>query len=74
METFNLKAAIEYQLKNCTLIKLMIISTLMTHFTDEAAQEALTDMPPRSEEVHVYITLYIPNSLTYIAAFLQILI
>lgn len=33
VEAFNLKAAIEYQLKNY-----------------EAAQEALTDMPPRSEE------------------------
>ncbi|CAB1350320.1 unnamed protein product [Coregonus sp. 'balchen'] len=33
IEGFNLKAAIEYQLKNC-----------------DAAQEALTDMPPRSEE------------------------
>lgn len=33
IEAFNLKAAIEYQLKNA-----------------EASKEALTDMPPRSEE------------------------
>jgi hypothetical protein len=33
------------------------------HFADEAAQEALTDMPPRSEEVH---HMYIPISLTCI--------
>ena len=58
VETFNLKAAIEYQLKNCTLLQLVIISAsifityMCITFTDEAAQEALTDMPPRSEEVH----------------------
>ena len=54
METFNLKAAIEYQLKNRMLLKVVIIISIYTivAFTDEAAQEALTDMPPRSEEVN----------------------
>ncbi|MEE6465853.1 hypothetical protein FKM82_006729 [Ascaphus truei] len=41
IEAFNLKAAIEYQLKNY-----------------EAAQEALTDMPPRSEEELDPVTLH----------------
>ncbi|XP_072336854.1 intraflagellar transport protein 70A isoform X4 [Scyliorhinus torazame] len=41
IEAFNLKAAIEYQLKN-----------------HEAAQEALTDMPPRSEEELDPVTLH----------------
>ncbi|XP_064406143.1 intraflagellar transport protein 70A-like [Halichondria panicea] len=41
VETFNLKAAIEYQLKNY-----------------EAAKEALTDMPPRSEEELDPVTLH----------------
>ncbi|XP_065337988.1 intraflagellar transport protein 70A [Cloeon dipterum] len=41
VEAFNLKAAIEYQLKNF-----------------EAAQEALTDMPPRSEEELDAVTLH----------------
>lgn len=41
VETFNLKSAIEYQLKNY-----------------EAAQEALTDMPPRSEEELDPVTLH----------------
>lgn len=41
VETFNLKAAIEYQLKNY-----------------EAAQEAITDMPPRSEEELDPVTLH----------------
>ncbi|XP_061417408.1 intraflagellar transport protein 70A-like isoform X1 [Lethenteron reissneri] len=41
VEAFNLKAAIEYQLKNF-----------------EAAQEALTDMPPRSEEELDPVTLH----------------
>ncbi|KAF4526277.1 hypothetical protein B566_EDAN010987 [Ephemera danica] len=41
VEAFNLKAAIEYQLKNV-----------------EAAQEALTDMPPRSEEELDAVTLH----------------
>ncbi|KAF7650021.1 hypothetical protein LDENG_00132350 [Lucifuga dentata] len=41
IEAFNLKAAIEYQLKNL-----------------EAAQEALTDMPPRSEEELDPVTLH----------------
>lgn len=41
VEAFNLKAAIEYQLKNFV-----------------AAQEALTDMPPRSEEEVDVITLH----------------
>ncbi|XP_053570279.1 tetratricopeptide repeat protein 30A [Bombina bombina] len=41
IEAFNLKAAIEYQLKNF-----------------EAAQEALTDMPPRSEEELDPVTLH----------------
>ncbi|XP_058796790.1 intraflagellar transport protein 70A [Phymastichus coffea] len=40
-EAFNLKAAIEYQLKNY-----------------EAAKEALTDMPPRSEEELDAVTLH----------------
>ncbi|XP_031785549.1 tetratricopeptide repeat protein 30A [Nasonia vitripennis] len=40
-EAFNLKAAIEYQLKNY-----------------EAAREALTDMPPRSEEELDAVTLH----------------
>ena len=54
METFNLKAAIEYQLKNRMLLKVVTIFSIYTivAFTDEAAQEALTDMPPRSEEVN----------------------
>ena len=54
METFNIKAAIEYQLKNCMLFKAVInfdILIIAITFTVEAAQEALTDMPPRSEEV-----------------------
>jgi len=41
VEAFNLKAAIDYQLKNF-----------------ESAQEALTDMPPRSEEELDAITLH----------------
>ncbi|KAM5280488.1 intraflagellar transport protein 70B-like [Ctenodactylus gundi] len=41
VEAFNLKAAIEYQLKN-----------------NEAAQEALTDMPPRAEEELDPVTLH----------------
>ncbi|XP_062507596.1 intraflagellar transport protein 70A-like [Corticium candelabrum] len=41
VEAFNLKAAIEYQLKNF-----------------EAAREALTDMPPRSEEELDSVTLH----------------
>ncbi|XP_063778454.1 intraflagellar transport protein 70A isoform X3 [Pseudophryne corroboree] len=41
IEAFNLKAAIEYQLKNY-----------------DAAQEALTDMPPRSEEELDPVTLH----------------
>ncbi|XP_069762887.1 intraflagellar transport protein 70A isoform X2 [Narcine bancroftii] len=41
IEAFNLKAAIEYQLKNY-----------------EAAKEALTDMPPRSEEELDPVTLH----------------
>ncbi|XP_063306735.1 intraflagellar transport protein 70A [Pelobates fuscus] len=41
IEAFNLKAAIEYQLKNY-----------------EAAQDALTDMPPRSEEELDPVTLH----------------
>ncbi|KAL0992582.1 hypothetical protein UPYG_G00095310 [Umbra pygmaea] len=41
IEAFNIKAAIEYQLKNY-----------------EAAQEALTDMPPRSEEELDPVTLH----------------
>ena len=41
VESFNLKAAIEYQLKNF-----------------EAAKEALTDMPPRSEEELDAVTLH----------------
>ncbi|XP_006000165.1 intraflagellar transport protein 70A [Latimeria chalumnae] len=41
IEAFNLKAAIEYQLRNF-----------------EAAQEALTDMPPRSEEELDPVTLH----------------
>ncbi|XP_051022103.1 tetratricopeptide repeat protein 30B [Acomys russatus] len=41
VEAFNLKAAIEYQLKNY-----------------EAAQEALTDMPPRAEEELDPVTLH----------------
>lgn len=41
VEAFNLKAAIEYQLKNF-----------------EAAQEALTDMPPRAEEELDPVTLH----------------
>lgn len=41
IEAFNLKAAIEYQLKNY-----------------EAAQEALTDMPPRAEEELDPVTLH----------------
>lgn len=41
IEVFNLKAAIEYQLKNY-----------------EGAQEALTDMPPRSEEELDPVTLH----------------
>ncbi|XP_069504798.1 intraflagellar transport protein 70A isoform X2 [Ambystoma mexicanum] len=41
IEAFNLKAAIEYQLKNY-----------------EASQEALTDMPPRSEEELDPVTLH----------------
>lgn len=41
VEAFNLKAAIEFQLKN-----------------HEAAQEALTDMPPRSEEELDAVTLH----------------
>ncbi|KAM5324731.1 intraflagellar transport protein 70B-like [Glossophaga mutica] len=41
VEAFNLKAAIEYQLKN-----------------HEAAQEALTDMPPRAEEELDPVTLH----------------
>ena len=41
IEAFNLKAAIEYLLKNA-----------------EASKEALTDMPPRSEEELDAVTLH----------------
>jgi tetratricopeptide repeat protein 30 len=41
IEAFNLKAAIEYVLKNA-----------------EAAREALTDMPPRSEDELDAVTLH----------------
>ena len=102
VETFNLKAAIEYQLKNCEYIVYMysgqdtcshaglwtslvhcfnycehkpetqyavakvvttISSVICDTFSlsvyclllqDEAAQEAITDMPPRSEEVRMF--------------------
>ena len=57
VETFNLRAAIEYQLKNCMLLlylqcyNLVIKLSLSMPVTVEAAQDALTDMPPRAEEV-----------------------
>ena len=59
VETFNLKAAIEYQLKNCELIATIATPcpNQPSPSPDEAAKEALTDMPPRSEEVWIGITL-----------------
>jgi tetratricopeptide repeat protein 30 len=47
IEAFNLKAAIEYLLKNY-----------------EAAREALTDMPPRSEDELDAVTLH--NQVTHV--------
>lgn len=63
-EAFNLKAAIEYQLKNCN--KCFSQSFHLYRFFDtkldivlvEAAKEALTDMPPRSEEELDAVTLH----------------
>ncbi|VDN06487.1 unnamed protein product [Thelazia callipaeda] len=47
VEAFNLKAAIEYNLKNCDAFH-----------SDSLASEALTDMPPRLEEELDPITLH----------------
>ena len=60
IETFNLKAAIEYQLKNCKRDTIMYIAHTysLELLSDEAAQEAITDMPPRSEEELDPVTLH----------------
>lgn len=50
IEAFNLKAAIEYQLKNLPYMYLV--------HDHEAACEALTDMPPRAEEELDAVTLH----------------
>lgn len=59
IEAFNLKAAIEFQLKNRKNPSVMrhcrnggaLTSFLFAPPTVKGAQEALTDMPPRSQEV-----------------------
>nr|XP_033785865.1 tetratricopeptide repeat protein 30A isoform X1 [Geotrypetes seraphini] len=67
IEAFNLKAAIEYQLKNSCLVRIgsqPACPGIECGFTrkkisrDESAQEALTDMPPRSEEELDPVTLH----------------
>jgi tetratricopeptide repeat protein 30 len=63
-EAFNLKAAIEYQLQNCNFLQLlyykinMLLMLLFILIADDAAKEALTDMPPRSEEELDAVTLH----------------
>lgn len=65
VEAFNLKAATEYQLKNCkaSFIRLssrIILSTLsiLRLCIVEGAKEALTDMPPRLESELDPVTLH----------------
>jgi len=59
IEAFNLKAAIEYALKNCQylLYKSSFIEN-STRSLDAAASEALTDMPPRDESELDPVTLH----------------
>ncbi|KAJ3278898.1 Tetratricopeptide repeat protein 30A, partial [Borealophlyctis nickersoniae] len=64
IEAFNLKAAIEYQLKNCKSIETLQPANSRKrkidpkNATDEAAREALTDMPPRLEQELDPVTLH----------------
>ncbi|CAB0038789.1 unnamed protein product [Trichogramma brassicae] len=61
-EAFNLKAAIEYQLKNCMYFSYYRLNCMYfktpINLLDAAAKEALTDMPPRSEEELDAVTLH----------------
>ncbi|KAI8492712.1 Tetratricopeptide repeat protein 30A [Branchiostoma belcheri] len=54
IEAFNLKAAIEHQLKNLSAPA----GEAAIRIHDEAAKEALTDMPPRAEEELDPVTLH----------------
>lgn len=60
VEAFNLRAAIEFILKNCSYILPIVILQKEENFhvLDIAAREALTDMPPRNENELDMITLH----------------
>lgn len=61
-EAFNLKAAIEYQLKNCKQAPLeprfLVSHSFCLCVQVESAREALTDMPPRNEYELDAVTLH----------------
>lgn len=61
VEALNLKFAVEYKLKNCRChiaIQLLHYCAKAVIVLVTAAQEALTDMPPRSEEELDAVTLH----------------
>lgn len=59
VEAFNLRAAIEFLLKNCSYrLKTLKTSHFSFEYLDTAAREALTDMPPRNENELDMITLH----------------
>lgn len=61
VEAFNLKAATEYQLKNCIFqvpSSLLLFFDYSFLFKVEGAKEALTDMPPRLESELDPVTLH----------------
>ena len=64
IEACNLKAAIEYKLKDCKKVELIRNSgkflqrNNLSHILVAAAGEALTDMPPRSESELDPVTLH----------------
>nr|CAG4643078.1 EOG090X0302 [Ilyocryptus agilis] len=61
VEAFNLKAATEYQLKNCRKFASCLKRAHNynnSNCTDEGAREALTDMPPRLESEIDPVTLH----------------
>ena len=68
IEAFNLKAAIEYQLRNCKTQTHWhyngYMFTYIFSYTDDGGQEALTDMPPRAEEVRESQSSYSLYSVT----------
>ena len=55
IEAFNLKASIEYEMKNC--MSKIVISEIMMSLVD-AAKESMADMPPRSEGELDVVTLH----------------